>query len=162
MRRFHVHVSVQDIQQSVGFYSVLFGCAPTVLKEDYAKWMLDDPRLNFAISKRGADIGINHLGLQFDDEAELASHGARIKSADAAVREEREAPCCYSESNKHWINDPQGIPWEAFHALRDIPVYGSDSGPQTPTPRGRRVIPIKTVSAEQCCRTTPESTPEST
>jgi predicted enzyme related to lactoylglutathione lyase len=153
MRRFHVHISVQDLGQSVDFYSELFGSPPSVLKSDYAKWMLDDPRVNFAISKRGAAVGINHLGLQFDSDEELDVVQRRMTAAGAAATTERAAPCCYAESDKHWINDPQGVPWEAFHSLREIPVYGVDSGPRAGT-SARRVIPIKvSAPASSCCDT---------
>jgi catechol 2,3-dioxygenase-like lactoylglutathione lyase family enzyme len=150
MRRFHVHISVQDIQQSVGFYSALFGCPPTVVKDDYAKWMLDDPRVNFAISRRSSAVGINHLGLQFDSDRELEAHRAQISALQQPLRDEHAAPCCYSESDKHWINDPQGIAWEAFHTLRDIPMYGNDTGPKTPS-IARRVIPIQAAAPVKCC-----------
>jgi catechol 2,3-dioxygenase-like lactoylglutathione lyase family enzyme len=154
MPRFHVHISVQDVGQSLDFYSALFGCPPSVLKADYAKWMLDDPRVNFAISKRGAGVGINHLGLQFDSDEELGVAQRRMAAAGAASTEERATPCCYAESDKYWINDPQGVPWEAFHTLQEIPVYGVDSGPRSPSTSARRVIPIKVASpAGPCCET---------
>jgi catechol 2,3-dioxygenase-like lactoylglutathione lyase family enzyme len=154
MRRFHVHVSVQDIEQSVRFYSAMFGAAPTIHKADYAKWMIDDPRVNFAISKRGVGVGINHLGLQFDSDAELAEHHAQIDAAGVAAHTERAAACCYVESDKHWIADPQGIAWEAFHTLNEIPVFGVDSGPKPPAPAARRIIPILPASGTtDCCKT---------
>ena len=156
MRRFHVHISVEDIGQSVAFYSALFDCPPSVLQSDYAKWMLDDPRVNFAMSKRGAGAGINHLGLQFDSNEELDVVQRRMAAAGAASTEERAAPCCYAESDKHWINDPQGVPWEAFHTLKEIPVYGVDSGPRSPGTGVRRVIPIKVAAPASACCETPQ------
>jgi hypothetical protein len=123
MKRFHVHVSVDSIEKSVRFYSTLFGTAPARLEPDYAKWMLDDPRINFAISSRGARTGIDHIGLQVDSAAELADLRAQLEAADAAVVEESGASCCYARSDKHWVTDPAGIAWESFHTLGDIPTF---------------------------------------
>ena len=117
MKRFHVHVAVPDLAESVRFYSKLFGCEPTVTKDDYAKWMLEDPRVNFAISQRGASVGINHLGFQVDSDGELLALHAQLESADRAVLAEQGANCCYARSNKYWITDPAGIAWESFHTL---------------------------------------------
>ena len=128
MKRFHVHLGVPDLIASIEFYSKLFGAEPAVRKDDYAKWMLDDPRVNFAISERPARNGLNHLGLQVESAAELAEIGARFESADAATAvPERNAHCCYAVSDKHWVQDPQGIAWEAFHSLDSIPVFGGDA-----------------------------------
>jgi len=125
MKRFHVHLSVPDLAASIRFYSDLFGLAPAVEKPDYAKWMLDDPRVNFAISQRGARAGLNHLGLQADSAEELAGIGTRFTAADAAaVRDEHGVACCYARSDKHWVRDPQGIAWEAFHSLGTVPIFG--------------------------------------
>ena len=124
MKRFHVHVSVNDLAESIGFYSRLFGTAPTVEKPDYAKWMLDDPRLNFAISQRGHAGGVNHLGLQVDSAEELASLRTHVAAANLAALDEQGAACCYAKSDKYWVQDPQGVAWETFHTLGDIPVYG--------------------------------------
>jgi catechol 2,3-dioxygenase-like lactoylglutathione lyase family enzyme len=157
MRRFHVHVSVQDIDESIRFYSTLFGASPSVHKNDYAKWMLEDPRVNFAISRRGAGIGINHLGLQFDTETELASHRTQLSNSSAPMREEAAAPCCYAEADKHWVTDPQGIPWEAFHTLKEIPVFGLDTGPSTPPRPERKVFKIHAAAAPCCGPATKES-----
>ena len=124
MKRFHVHVSVPDLDASIGFYSKLFGAQPSVQKTDYAKWMLEDPRVNFAISTWNATKGVNHLGLQADSEEELSEIGARFAVADAAtILDEPAARCCYALSNKHWVQDPQGIAWEAFHTLESIPTF---------------------------------------
>jgi len=132
MKRFHVHLGVPDLDASIDFYSRLFGAEPTVRKDDYAKWMLDDPRVNFAISNRGARNGLNHLGLQADSAAELAEIGRLFANADASSTiAETNAHCCYAVSDKHWVRDPQGIPWEAFHSLESIPVFGVDAPHET-------------------------------
>ena len=123
MKRFHVHLHVQDLDQSIRFYSRLFASAPARVEADYAKWMLDDPALNFAISTRGAEAGIDHLGIQTDDPAELAAMKARAEAADMALLDEGQTTCCYARSEKHWVTDPQGIAWEHFHTLADIPVF---------------------------------------
>ena len=126
MKRLHVHVAVHDIQQSVRFYSALFAAQPTVTKDDYAKWMLDDPRVNFAISKRGAKIGLDHLGIQAENEAELEGIGSQLAQADVSTLEQKGASCCYAKSDKYWTLDPQGIAWESFHTLDSVPTYGGD------------------------------------
>ena len=128
MKRLHVHVSVTDLQQSVRFYSTLFASQPTVLKDDYAKWMLDDPRVNFAISNRGAKVGLDHLGIQAEDDGELEEIGSRMAQADVAVTPQKGASCCYARSDKYWTLDPQGVAWESFHTLDSAPVYGKDAG----------------------------------
>jgi len=142
MKRFHVHVAVDDLDTNIHFYSSLFGAEPTVRKDDYAKWMLDDPRVNFAISRRGDTPGMNHLGIQVDSDEELGAMCERLVQADQPVVERAEAACCYAESNKHWVQDPQGIAWETFHTLSSIPVFGRD----TQSSLGR--IPVK---AAACC-----------
>jgi catechol 2,3-dioxygenase-like lactoylglutathione lyase family enzyme len=124
MKRFHVHVSVNDIAQSIRFYSALFGAEPSVVKEDYAKWMLEDPRVNFAISHRDRVTGVNHLGLQVDSGDELAALETQLKRADAAMVTESNTTCCYAKSDKYWVTDPQGVAWETFHTLGNAPVYG--------------------------------------
>ncbi len=123
MKRLHIHLSVNDLARSIAFYNTLFGCEPTVEHEDYAKWMLDDPRLNFAISARGARPGLDHLGFQVDEESELAELKQRLDATEAEVETQQGAACCYAESNKHWIIDPQNIAWESFHTLNDIPTF---------------------------------------
>ena len=125
MKRFHVHIAVSDLAQSIAFYSAMFGEQPTVVKTDYAKWMLEDPRLNFAISDRGSAPGVNHLGLQAEDEAELEAIHANLQKADTAVLAEMGAQCCYAKADKYWVTDPQGIAWENFRSLESIPLYGS-------------------------------------
>ncbi len=129
MKRFHVHVAVSDLNKSIAFYSAMFGEQPAVVKPDYAKWMLEDPRINFAISNRGHEPGVNHLGLQAEDDAELEAIHANLQKADTAVLPEKGAHCCYAKSNKYWVTDPQGIPWESFHSLGSVPLYGEEHDP---------------------------------
>jgi catechol 2,3-dioxygenase-like lactoylglutathione lyase family enzyme len=125
MKRFHVHVGVADLDASIAFYSGLFGAAPSVTKSDYAKWMLEDPRVNFAISQKcGADKGVEHLGLQVEDAGELAEVYGRLQAADRPVLEEGATTCCYAKSEKSWIADPDGVVWEAFLTRGDSTVYG--------------------------------------
>ena len=125
MKRFHMHVGVTDLDASIAFYTHLFGAAPSVVKPDYAKWMLEDPRINFAISMReGAAKGIEHVGLQVEDEGELAEVYARLKAADRPVLEEGATTCCYARSEKSWIADPDGVVWEAFLTNGSSTTYG--------------------------------------
>jgi catechol 2,3-dioxygenase-like lactoylglutathione lyase family enzyme len=131
MKRFHVHVSVEDLDTNIRFYSTVFGAPPTVRKADYAKWMMEDPRVNFAISRRGAKAGVDHLGLQVESDEALDQTGAA---------------CCYAKSDKYWITDPQGIAWETFHTLDSVPVFGDDN----------RTAPTAQADAA-CC--TPGATP---
>ena len=123
MKRFHVHVHVEDLDKSIGFYSKLFAAEPARVEGDYAKWMLDDPRVNFAISTRGGQPGVDHLGFQTDDAEELAALKARAEAADMALLDEGATTCCYARSEKHWVTDPQGIAWEHFHTLGNIAVF---------------------------------------
>ena len=123
MKGFHVHIHVCDLTLSVSCFSRLFAAEPARLETDYAKWMLDDPRVNFAISTRGDKPGLDHLGFQVDDATELADLKARAKSADMALLNEGATSCCYALSEKHWVTDPQGIAWEHFHTLGNIPVF---------------------------------------
>jgi catechol 2,3-dioxygenase-like lactoylglutathione lyase family enzyme len=132
MKRFHVHVSVDDLGRSIPFYSKLFASEPAVQKADYAKWVLDDPRINFAISQRGHPVGVNHLGFQTDSDDELKAMHAQLEAADANLVLQTAEPCCYARSDKYWITDPAGIAWETFHTLESIPVYGEDTLTQTP------------------------------
>lgn len=145
MKRFHVHVGVEDVERSIAFYSALFGAAPTVRKPDYAKWMIDEPRVNFAISRHGTQrIGVNHLGLQADSADELAEVRERFAAADAAsVVDEPGARCCYAKGDKHWLTDPQGIAWEAFHTIEAIPLFGATAD----------------TGAGTCCAPAPASVP---
>ena len=123
MKRFHAHVHVDDLAQSIAFYSKLFAAAPTRVEADYAKWMLEDPRVNFAISTRSTTPGLDHFGMQTDDAQELAELKARAEAAHMALLDEGSTTCCYARSEKHWVTDPQGIAWEHFHTLGDIPVF---------------------------------------
>jgi len=127
MKTFHVHVAVDDIAASVRFYSTLFAIEPSVRKDDYAKWMLDDPRVNFAISARRGARGVDHLGFQVDSDEELEAMHGQLVEADAAIIAEKAATCCYARSDKYWITDPAGVAWETFHTLGTAPLYGSDS-----------------------------------
>ena len=127
MKRLHVHVSVHDLHQSIRFYAALFAAEPTVLKDDYAKWQLDDPRVNFAISARAAKAGVDHLGIQAENGEELEDLGSRLAQADVAITEQKGASCCYAKSDKYWTLDPQGIAWESFHTLQSVPVFGQDT-----------------------------------
>ncbi len=157
MKRFHVHVSVTDLDQSIGFYSKLFGAVPAVVKPDYAKWMLEDPRLNFAISQRGHAPGINHLGLQTDSDEELDVLHAQLQQADVAAHQEKDVGCCYALSNKYWVTDPTGIAWETFHTLGSVPTFdGTDASrsdaacsAEAGSTAVRSIIPLK--SASPCC-----------
>jgi catechol 2,3-dioxygenase-like lactoylglutathione lyase family enzyme len=129
MKRLHVHVAVHDLKQSVRFYSALFAASPAVLKEDYAKWHLEDPRVNFAISTRGKLAGLDHLGIQAEDNEELEELAIRLAQADVAIAPQKGASCCYARSDKYWTLDPQGIAWESFHTLDVVPVYGEETRP---------------------------------
>lgn len=124
MKRMHVHVGVTDLDQSIRFYSTLFAAEPTVVKNDYAKWMLEDPRVNFAISSGNAHKGIEHLGIQVEETAELSDVYARLKAANRPVLEEGRTTCCYAKSDKSWIADPDGVVWEAFLTHGGSTVYG--------------------------------------
>lgn len=138
MKRLHVHVAVADLGQSIRFYSTLFGTEPSVLKDDYAKWMLDDPRVNFAISQRGAVPGLDHLGLQAESAAELAEVGARLDAAGAVNLSETGTTCCYARSDKYWAEDPQGVRWESFYTHGDATTYSGApaTGPNDETTCG--------------------------
>ncbi|PXX08935.1 ArsI/CadI family heavy metal resistance metalloenzyme [Nitrosomonas ureae] len=137
MKRFHIHIAVEDLPGNIRFYSALFGIEPTVSKPDYAKWMLNDPFINFALSARGAKTGLDHVGIQVDSEEALNEMNQRFAQADLPAAEQKSAQCCYATSNKYWTVDPQGIAWETFHSLATIPVFGQDTS-----------IPIK---SESCC-----------
>lgn len=127
MKRMHIHVGVDNLDASIKFYSTLFDTEPTVTKDDYAKWMLDDPRVNFAIlSENHATKGIEHLGIQADSSDELQEVSTRLRKADAPLLEEGQTTCCYSKSEKSWISDPDGVVWEAFYTSGESVVYGDD------------------------------------
>jgi catechol 2,3-dioxygenase-like lactoylglutathione lyase family enzyme len=125
MKRMHVHVAVNDLEQSIGFYSALFAAKPAVVKPDYAKWMLDDPRVNFAISARGQRTGLDHLGIQVESKEELGDVYGRLREAGGAVLEEGQTTCCYAKSEKSWIEDPAGISWETFFTTGESIDYGT-------------------------------------
>jgi catechol 2,3-dioxygenase-like lactoylglutathione lyase family enzyme len=151
MKRFHVHVSVADLSESVRFYSQLFGGEPAVLEPDYAKWVLDDPRVNFAISTHHQPTGVNHLGFQVDSDEELRAMQAQLQAADARMIQENEQPCCYAQSDKYWVTDPSGIAWETFHTLAGIPTYGEDTRVFA---HGTSTVPVRTEAASSkttCC-----------
>lgn len=123
MKRFHVHAHVNDPSTSIAFYSKMFGTEPVRIEDGHAKWMLDDPRINFAISTHSGAVRIAHLGIQADDDAELAELKARVNASDLSLLDEGQTTCCYARSEKHCGTDPKGIAWEHFHTLRDIPVF---------------------------------------
>lgn len=155
MKRLHVHVSVDDLAQSIRFYSTLFAAEPAITKPDYAKWMLDDPRVNFAISKRGGQTGLDHLGIQVETPDELHEVYCRLQRADRPVLEEGATTCCYAKSEKSWITDPQGVSWETFLTSGESTVYGdsADLGPIR-TRGGACCIPETPQTA--CCTPEPE------
>jgi catechol 2,3-dioxygenase-like lactoylglutathione lyase family enzyme len=126
MKRLHVHVAVEDLNRSIGFYSILFGSEPVIVKDDYAKWMLDDPCVNFAISDRARMLGVDHLGIQVDSNAELAELAGRLKAAGETTRDQEATTCCYARSDKAWVNDPSGLRWETFFTFGDATAYGED------------------------------------
>jgi catechol-2,3-dioxygenase len=127
MKRMHIHVGVERLDQAIVFYNALFGAEPSKTKEDYAKWMLDDPRINFAISTRGGSTGVDHLGIQVDEDHELDDLRDRLKKADLSVFDEGEAVCCYARSEKSWIEDPAGIAWEAYKTMEDAQFFSSNA-----------------------------------
>jgi catechol 2,3-dioxygenase-like lactoylglutathione lyase family enzyme len=153
MKRFHVHLHVDNLDQSIAFYSRLFAAEPSRVEADYAKWMLDDPRVNFAISTRGAQAGIDHLGFQVDGADELADLKARATSADMALLDEGETTCCYARSEKHWVTDPQGIAWEHFHTLDNIPVFR-----EAPAAPSASACCAPAPAAQACCTPAPATT----
>jgi catechol 2,3-dioxygenase-like lactoylglutathione lyase family enzyme len=139
MKRFHVHIAVDSIEQSVQFYNTLFGQSPSVTKPDYAKWMLDDPRINFAISQRAAHVGqtgLDHLGFQMETASELHAMTAQLQAAGVAVTDTGETTCCYAKSDKGWVHDPQGIAWESFVTMGEATSYGVDTASDAAAPAG--------------------------
>lgn len=156
MKRFHVHVAVNNLAESTRFYSAMFGAPPSVEKIDYAKWMLNDPRINFAISSRGNVAGVNHLGFQADDARELAGIHERLQQADSAIVTEAGTSCCYAKSDKYWVTDPSGIAWESFHTLDTIPTFnGAASATASATAEVASavlpIVPSVTIAASGCC-----------
>jgi hypothetical protein len=143
MKRMHVHVAVENLPEAIGFYSTFFASEPTVVKTDYAKWMLDDPRVNFAISTRGRKPGLDHLGIQVEDQAELQEVYGRLSKADRPIIEQGQTACCYARSEKSWIDDPAGISWETFLTTGANTTYGDGSGERSSDPR--------IASEKSCC-----------
>lgn len=152
MKRFHVHLHVDDLQASVRFYQQLFAAEPARVESDYAKWMLTDPPLNFAISTRGSQPGLDHFGFQTDSAEELDALKQRATGADMALLDEGETTCCYARSEKHWVTDPQGIAWEHFHTLENIPVFN-----EAPAPVQTAACCAPAPAANACCA--PRATP---
>ena len=157
MKRMHVHVAVGDLGRSIGFYSALFDAQPAVVKSDYAKWMLDDPRVNFAISTRGREPGLDHLGIQVEDKTELHEVYARLSKAGGTVIEQGETACCYAKSEKSWIDDPAGIAWEAFHTTGENTDYGDGTGEREARVAHAKACCVPSVSvapiaASACCK----------
>ena len=160
MKRLHVHISVDNLADSIRFYSSMFASEPSVAKTDYAKWMLDDPRMNFAISQRGAQVGLNHLGIQVESDTELKQMQSRLESLQPGVQMEEGVACCYAKSDKYWLSDPSGIAWETFHSLDSIPVFGgvelhpeasgADTANTTNTATPACCVP-KTGRTSACC-----------
>ena len=145
MKRMHIHVAVKNLEESISFYSKMFATKPTVLKTDYAKWQLEDPKVNFAISARGAEVGLNHLGIQVDDAHELSDMKTRLDNLQAELIEEEGTACCYAKSDKYWVNDPSGIAWETFHTLETIPVFNYAES-SADAPDNACCVPTATVS----------------
>jgi catechol-2,3-dioxygenase len=142
MKRMHLHVSVDDMDKSIGFYNSLFGALPTVSKQDYAKWMLDDPLVNFAISKRGATAGLDHIGIQVENDTELTEIKERLEKAEQNLLSQEGTTCCYAKSDKHWVQDPSGIAWEAYRTLESAPTFNDSQA--------------DTANTSACCAPTPE------
>jgi len=146
MKRLHVHLSVDNLSDAIGFYAALFAAQPTVTKPDYAKWMLDDPRVNFAISTRGRAPGLDHLGIQVEDRGELREVYGRLQQAGRPVLEQGETTCCYAHSEKSWIEDPAGISWETFLTHGESTNYGDGTGE-----RGVQLSREPVTTAAACC-----------
>ncbi|UCC56025.1 MAG: VOC family protein [Gammaproteobacteria bacterium] len=156
MSRFHMHVAVGDLQRSIHFYSALFGAEPTVIKDDYVKWSLEDPRINFAISSRSRKTGLDHVGIQTESGAELAALQTRLEAADIAGAPQADAACCYARSDKYWSVDPEGIAWEAFHTLDSIPTF--NEGQEKVRAGTAREAGLGQDPADKSCCITPEIT----
>ena len=159
MKRLHVHMSVENLDQSIRFYSTLFAAEPTVVKSDYAKWMLDDPRVNFAISTHsGRAAGVDHLGIQVESSGELQEVYGRLKQADRPVLEEGMTTCCYAKSEKSWVSDPSGVAWETFHTVGESTTYGTSVSLESIRDSGAREsgaccgpAPEKAAPSKACC-----------
>ena len=151
MKRLHVHVAVDDLSKSVGFYTTLFGAEPSVVKDDYAKWMLDDPRVNFAISDRARAPGVDHLGIQVESSKELAELAGRLKAAGETTRDQEAASCCYARSDKAWVSDPSGLKWETFFTFGEATSYGEDGVPAAEEPSAASCCPAPATPQAACC-----------
>lgn len=156
MKRLHIHVGVDDLDRSIKFYSTLFGAGPVKTKTDYAKWMLDDPSINFAISTRSGRKGVDHLGLQAEAESELVEIRARLQSADLATFDEGETVCCYARSDKSWVEDPAGIAWEAYRTMAEAQVFSDtetagEAACCAPETKGQPDCCIPAEGAGECC-----------
>jgi len=150
VKRLHVHVAVDDLAKSITFYSVLFGAKPSVVKPDYAKWMLDDPKVNLAISQRDRVApGVDHLGIQVETDGELHELASRLKSAGEVTRDQEATTCCYAQSNKAWVNDPSGVRWETFYTFGEATTYGEDEPGIEAAPQASCCAPAKPKAA--CC-----------
>jgi hypothetical protein len=150
MKRFHAHIRVAELESSVRFYSTLFGSEPSVLKSDYAKWMLDDPSVNFAITAGSAAIGLDQLGFQVDSDDDLSIFASRLVAAGQSIVKQVNASCCYARGNKRWISDPSGISWETFHTIGESELFGNDVAPRLGTQKPETVA--------SCCMRAPSST----
>lgn len=155
MKRLHVHVSVENLETSIGFYSTLFGAKPVVVKDDYAKWMLDDPRVNFAISDRARARapGVDHLGIQVESSEELSELAGRLKAAGETTRDQEATTCCYAKSDKAWVNDPSGVRWETFYTFGEAVTYGEDEPDMAAeaAPKSSCCPTPATAPAKACC-----------
>jgi catechol 2,3-dioxygenase-like lactoylglutathione lyase family enzyme len=146
MKRIHLHMSVPDLAQSIQFYATLFGAEPTVAKDDYAKWMLEDPRVNFAISERGFAAGVDHVGIQVETPSELGELAGRLKAAGSRTFDQAATTCCYAKSDKSWVSDPAGVRWETFHTFGEAVTYGEDAA---------ETVAGAPAEASSCCGTAP-------
>lgn len=147
MKRMHIHVSVDNIEHSTDFYSTLFASPPSVIKPDYVKWMLDDPRINFAISARGAPVGIDHLGIQVESDEALQEMHERLKQLPSELIEQTGTACCYAQSDKYWVRDPAGIAWETYHTLHGVPMFSNEAQ----NGDSQCGTPSADVPASSCC-----------
>jgi catechol 2,3-dioxygenase-like lactoylglutathione lyase family enzyme len=151
MKRMHLHVGVEDLDKGIRFYSALFGSQPAKTKSDYAKWMLDEPRLNFAISTREGSVGLSHLGIQVDSDHELEALREQLRSADLSVLEEGETVCCYARSDKSWIEDPAGIAWETYRTMDDVQFFDAQTGVADPADARKEAESGAAVVSPGCC-----------
>ncbi|MBT3812123.1 MAG: glyoxalase/bleomycin resistance/dioxygenase family protein [Gammaproteobacteria bacterium] len=149
MKRLHIHLAVEDLKQNIAFYSTMFGCQPTLQHEDYAKWMLDDPRVNFAISNRSQKLGLDHLGIQTENEQELQAIKQQLDATQVPIEAQESTACCYARTDKYWITDPQGIAWESFHSLSEIPTFND----QIPVSDDENTVACRPAENKQtsCC-----------